>query len=166
MLEYCTSNDIGIITYSPLCSGLITGNANKVRVQKMHGNDFRCHLPDFKEPLLKPNLDFIDNLRPVAQKNNMTIPQLAVIWVLRLKEITSAIVGARRPSQIHEFCLKTIEFPEEDALTIDNLIQKLIEQREKESHISIPGRILNLIKMFLSNLAHPISDEDRSPWSR
>lgn len=102
ILPYCRENQIGIVAYSPMQAGLLTGRFSKERVQNLPANDWRKANPFFTSPQLEANLSIIEQLRPVAAQMEITLPQLALAWVLRRSEITAAIAGARRPEQILE----------------------------------------------------------------
>lgn len=102
LLTYCAENGIGVVVYSPMQAGLLTGRFTKERVQNLPADDWRRRSRHFKEPELDINLAFVERLKPIAERSGKTLAQLAIAWVLRRPEITSAIVGARRPSQIEE----------------------------------------------------------------
>ena len=102
LLAYCAANDIGVIAYSPMQAGLLTGKFSKERVANLPEGDWRKENRFFQEPQLSANLAFVDKLRPIAERNGKTLAQLSIAWVLRRSELTAAIVGARRPSQIEE----------------------------------------------------------------
>ena len=102
VLPYCRENQIGIVAYSPMQAGLLTGRFSKERVQNLPANDWRKANPFFTSPQLEANLSIIEQLRPVAAQMEITLPQLALAWVLRRSEMTAAIAGARRPEQILE----------------------------------------------------------------
>jgi len=102
ILLYCGSKNIGVIPYSPMQRGLLTGKFTKQSVGKLDARDHRLGETYFQEPELSVNLHFVEQLRPIAEKNNRTLAQLAIAWVLRRPEVTAAIVGARRPSQIED----------------------------------------------------------------
>lgn len=102
IMDYCVRNEIGIISYSPLCSGLISDGISRERIRGFETDDFRPRLPDFQEPLLSIHLKAISRLRPITEKTGLTLSQLAIAWVLRKREMTSAIVGARRVDHIDE----------------------------------------------------------------
>lgn len=102
VMNYCKSNDIGIIAYSPMQAGLLTGKFTKERAGSLPESDWRSGHPFFVEPQLPINLEVVDRLREIAKRKNVSLPQLSLAWVLRKKEITAAIVGARRPAQIEE----------------------------------------------------------------
>ena len=102
ILPYCRENQIGIVAYSPMQAGLLTGRFSKERLQNLPANDWRKANPFFTSPQLEANLSIIERLRSVAAQMEITLPQLALAWVLRRSEITAAIAGARRPEQILE----------------------------------------------------------------
>jgi aryl-alcohol dehydrogenase-like predicted oxidoreductase len=103
LLEFCGINNIGIITYSSMGRGLLTGKFTREKVESLPADDWRrLEDPFFKEPELSANLELVERLRPIAERNNKTLPQLAIAWNMRRPEVTSAIVGARRPSQIEQ----------------------------------------------------------------
>ena len=102
LLPYCAANDIGVIVYSPMQAGLLTGKFTKERVANLPDGDWRRGNEHFQEPQLSANLALVEKLRPIAERSGRTLAQLAIAWVLRRPEVTAAIVGARRPSQIEE----------------------------------------------------------------
>lgn len=103
LLSFCQANNIGVIVYSPMQTGLLTGKFSRERVQSLPDTDFRkTHDSHFQEPELSANLELVEGLRPIAERNGRSVAQLAIAWVLRRSEVTAAIVGARRPSQIEE----------------------------------------------------------------
>ena len=101
-LFFCQENQIGVIPYSPMQKGLLTGKMTKERVLSFPKEDHRIHDPMFQEPELSINLEFVDGLRPIAEKYGKTISQLAVAWTLVRSEVTGAIAGGRRPDQVEE----------------------------------------------------------------
>ena len=102
LLSYCEKNNIGVICYSPMQRGLLSGKFSKERVQNLPKDDHRRKNIQFQEPQLSKNLKLVESLKPIAAKNNITLAQLVLTWVLRRKEVTAAIVGARSQSQIQE----------------------------------------------------------------
>lgn len=102
IVAYCRENEIGIIAYSPMQAGLLTGKFTKERAMSLPESDWRSRHPFFNEPHLEINLQLVEQLRKIAKNKNITLPQLSLAWVLRHKEVTSAIVGARSPQQIEE----------------------------------------------------------------
>jgi aryl-alcohol dehydrogenase-like predicted oxidoreductase len=81
---------------------LLTGKFSPERLEALSLDDHRRKSPDFLEPEFTATLQFVDELRPIAERNGRTLAQLAISWVLRRPEVTAAIVGARRPEQIVE----------------------------------------------------------------
>jgi aryl-alcohol dehydrogenase-like predicted oxidoreductase len=102
ILPYCGKNNIGVVCYSPMGKGLLTGKMTAERTSSLSADDHRRNDPDFHGELFKAHLRLVDSLRPVAQRSSKTLAQLALAWVLRRKEVTAAIAGARSPAQIEE----------------------------------------------------------------
>ena len=103
LLPYCGANNIGVIAYSPMQTGLLTGKYTREKIASLPDEDWRKERnPQFQEPALSANLTLVEKLKPIAARNGKTLAQLALAWVLRRPEITAAIAGARRPSQIEE----------------------------------------------------------------
>ena len=103
LLPYCAENNIGVIVYSPMASGLLTGKFTREKYESLPDDDWRRESdPHFEEPNFSTILNLIESLKPIAEKNNKTPAQLAVAWVLRRSEVTSAIVGARKAYQIEQ----------------------------------------------------------------
>lgn len=103
LLAYCAQNHIGVVAYSPMASGLLTGKYDRARVAALPAEDWRMSKDShFHEPELGANLDLVEKLKVIAQRHNHSVGELAVAWVLRRPEVTSAIVGARRPAQIEQ----------------------------------------------------------------
>jgi len=99
LLPWCREHGTGVVAYSPMRSGLLTGKFDKSRLAE---DDWRRKDRAFKEPHLSKNLAFVDELKPIAEKYGKTVAQLAIAWVLANPAVTSAIVGARRPWQVEE----------------------------------------------------------------
>ncbi len=102
ILPYCGQQDIGVICYSPMGKGLLTGRFDASRAAALSDNDHRSKDPRFQSPQLEVNLAFVDALGEIASGLGWTTAELAIAWVLRRPEVTAAIVGARRPQQISE----------------------------------------------------------------
>jgi len=129
ILPYCGRNSIGVIVYSPMQKGLLTGKITRERVANFPADDHRRGDPDFNEPLLNLNLELVDKLTAIAKKHNKTVAQLSIAWVLRRPEVTAAIVGARRPEQVTETVLAgDWTLPQEDV----DAIEKLLAERQQE----------------------------------
>jgi aryl-alcohol dehydrogenase-like predicted oxidoreductase len=102
LLPYCAQHHMGVLAYSPMQRGLLTGKFSHERLAALAPDDHRRRHPDFQEPRFSATLEAVEQLRKIAQQRGRTCSQLAVSWVLRRKEVTAAIVGARRPDQIAE----------------------------------------------------------------
>ncbi|HSV75365.1 MAG TPA: aldo/keto reductase [Chthonomonadales bacterium] len=99
VLPWCLRNGTGVVCYSPMQAGLLTGSFVVTRLAE---DDWRRRNPLFQEPTLSRNLALVDRLRPLAEKRGQTVGQLAISWVLANSAVTAAIVGARRPAQVEE----------------------------------------------------------------
>jgi aryl-alcohol dehydrogenase-like predicted oxidoreductase len=129
IVPWCRANGVGILAYSPMQAGLLTGAFTSARVASLSPQDWRSRHPLFTEPQLSVNLRFVDRLRTIATKMGISVSQLALAWVLRLPEITSAIAGARNASQIQETVRAgRISLPVTVAAEIDDLLQ--LRERE------------------------------------
>ena len=129
LLGYCAKNNIGVVTYSPMQRGLLTGKFSKKYLATLAPDDHRLKSGDYQEPEFSATLALVDKLRPIAERNKRTLAQLAIAWVLRRPEVTAAIVGARKPSQIAETA------PAGDwKLTKNDIaeIEKLLAERENK----------------------------------
>ena len=126
LLPYCAANDIGVIVYSPMQTGLLTGKYTRERIARLPDDDWRKHRSDhFQEPALSANLELVEALRPIAERQSRTVAQLAIAWVLHRPEVTAAIVGARRPSQIEQTApAGDWVLSAEDIAEIDTLLAK------------------------------------------
>ncbi len=125
LLAYCAENDIGVITYSPMMSGLLTGKYDRDSIEALADDDWRKESTQFTEPELTANLKLIEGLQPIAQRSGKTVAQLAIAWVLRRPEVTGAIVGARRPDQIEETVRAgEWQLSEEDLAEVESLLKE------------------------------------------
>ncbi len=102
LLPFCREHGIGVVCYSPMQMGLLTGTFTKERVSGLPDNDVRARNAFFAEPALSRNLDLVEKLRPIAARNGRSMSELAIAWVLRRTEVTAAIVGGRRPRQVDD----------------------------------------------------------------
>jgi len=103
VFSYCERNKLGVIGYSPLQKGILTDKFTRHFVENLPVSDHRCTSdPDFKEPCLSDNLEFVDAIRGMANQKGVLVSDIAVAWVLRRKEVTAAIVGARTPGQLEQ----------------------------------------------------------------
>jgi aryl-alcohol dehydrogenase-like predicted oxidoreductase len=102
ILPYCYSHGIGVIVYSPMASGLLTGAMTRGRVAKLPDSDWRSRDPEFRESKLSQNLALVERLREFGEKYHRPPGQVAVAWVLRNPAVTAAIVGARNAQQVEK----------------------------------------------------------------
>jgi aryl-alcohol dehydrogenase-like predicted oxidoreductase len=102
LLPYCAQHHMGVVVYSPMQRGLLTGRFSHERLAALAPDDHRRRHPDFQEPRFSTTLELVEQLKKIARRHGRTCSQLAISWVLRRREVTAAIVGARRPDQIAE----------------------------------------------------------------
>jgi aryl-alcohol dehydrogenase-like predicted oxidoreductase len=118
ILPFCEQAGIGVIAYSTLQSGLLTGAMTRERIAGLAEDDWRkTRSPDFQDPRLTKNLALVDTFRRIGEQHGMTPAAVAIAWVLRQTAVTGAIVGARRPAQVDELlCAATLRLsPREEA---------------------------------------------------
>lgn len=99
-IAWCASHSTGVIVYSPMQAGLLTGTFSAERVASLHQDDWRAHNPEFQGERLARNLALADALRPIAEARGTSVAAVAVAWVLAWPGVTGAIVGARSASQV------------------------------------------------------------------
>jgi aryl-alcohol dehydrogenase-like predicted oxidoreductase len=102
ILPHCERRGIGVIVYSPMASGLLTGAMTRERAANLPKDDWRRNNPEFREPKLSQNLELVERLKKVAARYAATPGAIAVAWTLRLPAVTGAIVGARNAKQAEE----------------------------------------------------------------
>jgi aryl-alcohol dehydrogenase-like predicted oxidoreductase len=101
LLPICAKHNIGVIVYSPMKSGLLTGAMTRERIAAMPEDDFRQRTVNFKEPLLTRNLKLVELMREIGHRHGGRTPgEVAIAWTLRRPEVTGAIVGLRSPKQV------------------------------------------------------------------
>ena len=100
ILPFCRENNIGVINYSPMSSGLLTGKMTADRIQNMPEDDWRKRSSNFNEPKLSRNLKLVELLREIGKPHHIEPGVVAIAWTLRNPAVTAAIVGARRPDQV------------------------------------------------------------------
>ncbi len=101
ILPFCRQHNIGVINYSPMVSGLLTGKMTAERIAQLPADDWRKRSPNFNEPKLSRNLRLVELLREIGKKHGVEPGVVAIAWTLRNPGITAAIVGARRPDQVN-----------------------------------------------------------------
>jgi aryl-alcohol dehydrogenase-like predicted oxidoreductase len=101
MLPFCQREDIGVIVYSPMASGLLSGAMTRERIRALPPQDWRNQNPEFREPKLADNLALVERLRAVGARHGRTPGEVAIAWTLHHPAVTGAIVGARNPGQLN-----------------------------------------------------------------
>ena len=99
-LPWCAAHDTGVIVYSPMQSGLLTGAFSLERAARLGADDWRSRSPDFTGLGVRRNVALADALRPIAERHRATVAAVAVAWTLAWPGVTGAIVGARSPAQV------------------------------------------------------------------
>jgi aryl-alcohol dehydrogenase-like predicted oxidoreductase len=100
ILPYCEGQNIGVIVYSPMRSGLLTGKMTRERVQNLPSDDWRRNSSDYQEPRLSRNLELVELLEEIGKEHGRSPGEVAIAWTLRHPAVTAAIVGGRRPDQV------------------------------------------------------------------
>jgi aryl-alcohol dehydrogenase-like predicted oxidoreductase len=121
ILPYCRQHGIGVIAYSPMKSGLLTGKMTRERVQNLPTDDFRRRALAFQEPNLTRNLQLADLMKEIGGRHKVPAGVAAIAWVLRNPALTAAIVGMRSAQQAKEI-LPALEFrlSDEEVHEIEN----------------------------------------------
>jgi len=109
ILPFSKKNNIGVIVYSPMSAGLLTGAMTKERVANFASEDWRRNLPNFREPLLSRNLRLVERLREIGKRHGRSPGEVAIAWTLDHPAVTGAIVGFRSPRQV-EGIIGALEF--------------------------------------------------------
>jgi aryl-alcohol dehydrogenase-like predicted oxidoreductase len=124
ILPFCEHKGIGVIVYSPMGSGLLTGAMTHERISNLPDDDWRGRDARFQEPQLSRNLALVDRLEDVAQRHETTAGAVAVAWTLRNPAVDAAIVGFRRPDQIDPVVeAANLELTDEDLAKIESAAQ-------------------------------------------
>lgn len=129
ILPFCGENQIGVLPYSPMQKGLLSGKMTRERIENFPDSDHRKRDPQFQEPQISIHLTLVEELKELAACYDKTAAQLAIAWVLMNPEVTSAIVGARNPYQIEE-TVQAGEW-ELDAQTINDITDLLQKHQDQ-----------------------------------
>jgi aryl-alcohol dehydrogenase-like predicted oxidoreductase len=100
ILPYCENNNIGVIVYSPMASGLLTGKMTHDRIANMPEDDWRKRNAEFQEPKLSRNLALVERMRTIGARYGRSPGEIAIAWTLRNRAVTAAIVGSRDEKQV------------------------------------------------------------------
>jgi aryl-alcohol dehydrogenase-like predicted oxidoreductase len=109
VLPFCRERHIGVIVYSPMKSGLLTGKMTRERIASLPPDDFRPRTASFKEPLLSRNLGVVEVLRGIGERHSRTPGEVAIAWTLHDPVVTGAIVGMRSAEQAKQI-VRSAEF--------------------------------------------------------
>lgn len=122
VLPFCEDARIGVIVYSPMATGLLSGRWTTERVMELPEGDCRREEPDFLEPRLSRALALVDQLRPLARSYNCSPGALAIAWTLQQSAVSGAIVGFRSPTQVTQLVgAPALRLSAEDIARMNNL---------------------------------------------
>ncbi|MGC8594588.1 MAG: aldo/keto reductase [Candidatus Kryptoniota bacterium] len=122
ILPYCLRNEIGVVAYSPMMSGLLSG---KYDPRKVAPDDWRRRDKMFQEPMLSKAMTLVERLKPIAVRHGKTVGQLSIAWVIANPAVTSAIVGARTAEQVQENVdAADMVLNESELSEIDNILKE------------------------------------------
>ncbi|MCW8795895.1 MAG: aldo/keto reductase [Chlorobium sp.] len=128
ILPFCMDHDIGVIVYSPMLSGMLSGAMTLERALNLPKNDWRRNNKEFQEPRLGHNLELVELLRTIGKKHDASPGEVAVAWTLRHPGVTAAIVGGRSAEQVKgTIGAAELSLTQEEADTIGNFIAAMPE---------------------------------------
>jgi aryl-alcohol dehydrogenase-like predicted oxidoreductase len=120
ILPFCEEQGIGVIVYSPMASGLLTGQMTRERIESLPDNDWRRRSERFREPQLSRNLELVERLKRVADRHDVSPGAVAVAWTLRNPAVDGAITGFRRPDQVDPIVVAAdLELSDDDAAELE-----------------------------------------------
>jgi aryl-alcohol dehydrogenase-like predicted oxidoreductase len=120
ILPFAEREDIGVIVYSPMGSGLLTGAMTRERIQNLDEGDWRKTDARFQEPHVSRHLALVERLETVAERYDTTPGAVAIAWTLRNPAVDGAIVGLRRPDQVDNLMpAAALELTDEDAALLE-----------------------------------------------
>jgi aryl-alcohol dehydrogenase-like predicted oxidoreductase len=127
ILPFALKHHIGVIVYSPMASGLLSGSMTRERIAGLPEDDWRKHSPNFQEPLLSRNLRLVETLRAIGRRHSATPGEVAIAWTLQNPAVTAAIIGVRSAQQVAGIAgAPDVDFSKEDMLEIEEgLTQKV-----------------------------------------
>jgi aryl-alcohol dehydrogenase-like predicted oxidoreductase len=123
LLPWCASHDVGVIVYSPMQSGLLSGAMTRERIAAFPPDDWRRNNPRFQEPELTRNLMIVEKIGQIGARHGRSPGEVAIAWTLRLPAVTGTIVGVRRPDQIDGILgAGTFRLSDAEVLEIERLL--------------------------------------------
>jgi aryl-alcohol dehydrogenase-like predicted oxidoreductase len=123
VIPWAAAHETGVIVYSPMASGLLSGTFDRERLESLPPDDMRRRRPEFTEPGLSRNLALVERLRAIADELDSSVGELAIAWTLAQEGVTGAIVGARRPDQVDGWLgAANLELSDEQLRAIDDAI--------------------------------------------
>jgi aryl-alcohol dehydrogenase-like predicted oxidoreductase len=123
ILPFAGANNIGVLVYSPMRAGLLTGKMTKERALNLPKDDWRSRNVDFQEPKLSRNLELVETLRTIGERRGRTPGEVALAWTLHNPAVTAAIVGLRNAAQIDgTLGALTFRLSDEEAERIEKLL--------------------------------------------
>ena len=127
ILPYCQREGIGVIVYSPMASGLLTGAMTRERIAQLPKDDWRKAHADFNEPNLSRNLALVDRLKEIARSHCRTAGEVAIAWTLLNPAVTAAIVGVRSAEQVRGIIgAAEVDLSKAEADQIENALQSQV----------------------------------------
>ena len=137
VLPFAQSEGIGVIVYSPMASGLLTGAMTAERIAAMPDDDWRKHDPRFQEPQLSRHLALVARLQEVAERHDTTAGAIAVAWTLHHPAVHGSIVGFRRPDQVAGAGASpaNVELTDEDLATIVGMTRRRVRAPAAGGHL-------------------------------
>jgi aryl-alcohol dehydrogenase-like predicted oxidoreductase len=121
ILPFCEREGIGVIVYSPMASGLLTGTMTRERIESLPDDDWRRRSERFREPQLSRNLELVERLKRVAERHGVSPGAVAVAWTLHNPAVDGAITGFRRPDQVEPILAAAeLELGEDDLAELES----------------------------------------------
>jgi len=122
ILPYCLTNRIGVIVYSPMAAGILSGAMTRERAMSLPSNDWRTQNPDYQEPRLSRNLELVEELRKIGARYGASPGAVAIAWTLRQPAVTGAIVGFRSARQVDGLlAAATLRLTAEESARVDQM---------------------------------------------
>jgi aryl-alcohol dehydrogenase-like predicted oxidoreductase len=123
VLPFCLAHHIGVIVYSPMQSGLLSGKMTRERIAGLPAGDWRRRAKWFQEPILTQALNLVEALREIGRRHGCSPAEIAIAWALHHPAVTAAIVGARRPDQVDGFIgAAEVKLTTQDLAEIDQTV--------------------------------------------